>query len=228
MKVRRDFVTNSSSSSFITVQIESKTLSEIIKRFQLEVCPKLYDEDVDLTEEDFNGYTYVLNNSNVDGDVVTYTEQDGYIYEAPKNLREALNTFISLFDTEYAIISRKGCVPKIDFEEENPLPKNSQIAKEILLRSKEIFNDIGDVEIEYNDYGWGGDSDTRMYPDCYDKRTLKKIYKNIAAEKGISVDEVTEEDFEDYAGCRSSNDTERFTYSKKTGKCKYRRTLELE
>ena len=142
MKYRSDFVTNSSSSSFITVQIESKTLSEIIKRFQLEVCPKLYDEDVDLTEEDFNGYTYALNNSNVDGDVVTYTEQDGYIYEAPKNLKEALNTFISLFDTEYAIISRKGCVPKIDFEEENPLPKNSQIAKEILLRSKEIFDDF--------------------------------------------------------------------------------------
>ena len=67
-----------------------------------------------------------------------------------------------------------------------------------------------------------------MYPDCYDKKTLKKIYKNIAAEKGISVDEVTEEDFEDYAGGRSSNDTERFTYSKKTGKCKYTRTLELE
>ena len=228
MKFRSDFVTNSSSSSFITVKIESKTLADIIRRFQLEVCPRLYDEDVDLSEEDFTGYTYALNSSNVDGDIVTYTEQDGYIYEAPKNLRDALNTFISLFDTEYAIIKRKGCVPKIDFEEEEPLEKDSMIAKEILLKSKEIFNDIGDVEIEYQDYGWGGDSDTRMYPDCYDKKTLKKIYNDIAEIKGISVDEVTEEDFEDYAGCRSSNDTETFTYSKKTGKCKHTRTLELE
>ena len=37
MKVRTDFVTNSSSSSFIAMKFESNTLCEIFERFQKEI-----------------------------------------------------------------------------------------------------------------------------------------------------------------------------------------------
>ena len=229
MKVRSDFVTNSSSSSFVTMTIDSGVLAEIVKRFQLELCPDLLDGNADLSEAAYMDDSYGLGNVNVNGNIVTYTEHEGAYCDAPTNFRDSLNTFISFFDEYFASITRKGCVPKMDEEDlEEATSCDSRFAREVMERNKEIYDDIKSIDFEYSDYGWGGDSETRYYPDLYDRKTLKDIYKRIAEDLNKSIEEVTEEDFCDYVGGRASNEEYTFTYDKATGKCKHTRKLILD
>jgi hypothetical protein len=83
MKVRSDFVTNSSSSSFVTMTIDSGVLAEILKRFQLELCPDFLDENA---EGVFAGTECVVGTTNltssaIDAGITTIDNVPAYVLD---------------------------------------------------------------------------------------------------------------------------------------------------
>ena len=91
-----------------------------------------------------------------------------------------------------------------------------------------INNDKDAPIFEYADYGWGGDNEMRFYEDSYTDKQLKEMYKTIASQKGISVDDVTPDDFSEYVCDKQSIERIEFTYNKKTGKAKLYKSFELD
>ena len=89
VKFRSDFVTNSSSSSYISVTVESKTLSEIMLRLQKEMCPALFEDNVDIYELRYMDNTG-LARIRIDGDKVTYEEEEAWYSDGPTNLVSAV------------------------------------------------------------------------------------------------------------------------------------------
>ena len=84
MKIRTDFVTNSSSSSFIALKFESNTLCEIFERFQKEIVNE-------------KGERHPCAGFDVYDGIVEYREDEsGYWDDGPEKLHESLNLLISL------------------------------------------------------------------------------------------------------------------------------------
>ena len=75
--------------------------------------------------------------------------------------------------------------------------------------------------------GYGGDDEMRYYPENYDEESLASIMEDIASENGVTVDEVTDDMFNEYVGIRTSNFSTTFTYDRATGKTSFEKTAEL-
>lgn len=213
MKVRTDFVTNSSSSSFITMKFESNTLTDIIKRFSAEVVD-------DNEPNPCHGF-------DVDDGVVEYHEDEsGYIEEYPETLREALNLFIQLFyrwgEQSLEILEDESKNEKVNLSkyEGDNVPLRYKVAKEVFVNRKEIMEDMQFAEVVTGDVGWGGDDDTRYYEDSYDADTLQEIREAIAERNGIAIEDITDEDFSDYVGDFMSVNENTYTFTRKNGKGK--------
>ncbi len=214
MKVRTDFVTNSSSSSFIAMKFESNTLCEIFERFQKEIVN-------DKNER------HPCAGFDVDDGIVEYREDEsGYIEDSPENLRDALNLLLQLmyrWGEEPLEINRKEAdnkkVDLSEYEKEDTLLRH-KMAKEIFVNRKEIMADMQFAEVVTGDVGWGGDDDSRYYEDSYDADTLQEIHEAIAERNNIAIEDITEEDFSDYVGDFMSVSENTFTFkrSEKTGK----------
>ena len=214
MKIRSDFVTNSSSSSFVVMNVESETLSNILEKFADELS---------------GGYISV----EVNGEELVLSTED-YV-EPPEKVLDIVPAIAKLFCYEVYIPNSYE-----DDEEEEEAKEEfeeileedevySAIAKEIIENREKIENDLKVFSAEFSDYSYGGDSDTLYYRENYDEEYLNEILEKIAEENHCTVDEVDNDAFIRYIDKYKyiGEDKVSVDYSKDLGKIDSSRTFRL-
>ena len=212
MKIRTDFVTNSSSSSFIAMKFESNTLVEIFERFQKEIV-------------DDKNERHPCAGFDVEDGIVEYREDEsGYWDDGPEKLYEALNILISFMyrwgETPLEISKNESDNQKVnlsEYEKEDTILRH-KMAKEIFEKRNEIMEDMQFAEVVTGSVGWGGDDDTRYYEGSYDAETLQQIRESIAENNGVEIEDITEDMFCEYVGDFMSVDENTYTFTRKNGK----------
>ena len=203
MKIRSDFVTNSSSSSFVAIKLNSNTLGRILNNFQ-----EAIDEMIEKGE--FYGSISIYGSS------VRLSMDEAYYSGNIDSILDVLNAFIYMFvgyRDKLEISKNESINEKMDLSKfkAETASNGSKLAAEIFDFRKDILKDITFAEISLGDCGWGGDSESRYYESNYSKEKLEEIYEAIAEENGCDVSEVTDEDFGDYVGDKVG--IEEITYS---------------
>lgn len=209
MKIRNGFVTNSSSSSFVSVRIDNPKFAALIEKydnlFEDDMCVSVYTDDSEVNIQIEEGYA-----------------------EVPDNIENLLDCIISIFDESYYFYDDEEC-------EENNEEKNSGEAGsleafiyELKSMKNNFVDDTNEVEFTVSDIGWQGDSESRYEKSNYDEDTLDDIYEEIASNKGISKDSVTDEDFFEYVSDKVSTEENTYFYNKKENREEHTRSFYVE
>jgi hypothetical protein len=103
-----------------------------------------------------------------------------------------------------------------------------ELVKQLDENEEKILENIKSFEINNSESGWQGDSEARYYTGKYDSETLKKYYKEIAEKLGCSVEEVTEEDFQEFVADKISIDEVNVVYNPETGELEQTKSFYLE
>ena len=212
MKIRSDFVTNSSSSSFVVMNVESETLSNILKKFADELSC---------------GYISV----EVNGEELVLSTED-YV-EPPEKVLDIVPAIAKLFCYEVYIPNSYE-----DEEEEEEAKEEFEeileedevypvIAKEIIENRKDIEKDLKVFSGEFSDYSYGGDSDALYYRENYDEEYLNEILEKIAEENHCTIDEIDNDAFIRYVGKYIGEDKVSVDYSREQGEINSSRIFRL-
>ena len=212
MKIRSDFVTNSSSSSFVVMNVESETLSNLLKKFADELS---------------GGYISV----EVNGEELVLSTED-YV-EPPEKVLDIVPAIAKLFCYEVYIPNsyeneEEEEEAKEEFEEileEDEV--YSAIAKEIIENREAIEKDLKVFSGEFSDYSYGGDSDALYYRENYDEEYLNEILEKIAEENHCTIDEIDNDAFIRYVGKYIGEDKVSVDYSRELGEINSSRTFRL-
>ena len=212
MKIRSDFVTNSSSSSFVVMNVESETLSNILKKFADELSC---------------GYISV----EVNGEELVLSTED-YV-EPPEKVLDIVPAIAKLFcyevyipnsyeDEEEAEEAKEEFEEILEEDEVYPV-----IAKEIIENREAIEKDLKVFSGEFSDYSYGGDSDALYYRENYDEEYLNEILEKIAEENHCTIDEIDNDAFIRYVGKYIGEDKVSVDYSRDLGEINSSRTFRL-
>ena len=168
MKIRTDFVTNSSSSSFVALTIESKEFALILKKAE-DILRDIFSEENDY----FGGEIRISDSifSFEQGDV-----QDGMSGYVPKRKAEIIPSLASLF-------SRGEVSSKSDLDEEE--------CGELLPLLTELFEKADTLEGSFKRVEWLG---KESYYGEYEEPCLSREY-TWSEDAGESYKEI-EEDFD--------------------------------
>ena len=193
MKFRKDFVTNSSSSSFIAIDVESEDFVELLSRF-LDGLYLIFGNNIIIDKE---------NNK------MSLEYEDGYCPDTPESLEGFVDSFVE-FVEETAELQDE----EVDISEITTLVEKIKDWKEELV---ELLKK-GKVSWECKDIGWGGDDTSRFDKNTYSEEWLNEVYDAILREhKELkSYDDITDEIFDDYVANKSSNEEHIFTYDGKS------------
>lgn len=207
MVIRSSFVTNSSSSSFVCVNINSKEIVDILKEFEEEL------------QEIFE---YGGLNFSSDTEVELYIDE-GYT-ETPTDKDDLIHILAGLLDYKYY---DEYCYALED-EEELDMSQFKEVVQRLIASKDEIMKNLKRFKLTNGHSGWQGDDDTRFEEDWYEEENLIDIKETIAAEKGCTVDELTSEDFCEYVCDKMNTEECVFEYDGETGEIKQYRTTELD
>lgn len=215
IKIRSDFVTNSSSSSFVALKIKSPMLAEIIKHFKKEIS---------VGEFQYNP----CSRFDVKKDIIKF--EDEFCCDEPENLLGVLTSLIEIIASDFYVnLNKPESIDSIISELENKeLNVSEKTALHIIKNRKEIIDDIESVKFDVTVSDYGGDGDSRFEFDSYDEDYLKELLKQIAEANDIPVEEVDEDVFADYVADMMSVEEISFRFDKSTGQTKIARKYRLE
>lgn len=218
MKYRSDFVTNSSSSSYLSFTIKSNMLYKIISSFKEEYEKKLKKKlDTLQDKSDYENVYSILNHLILDEKENSISmEENEYYIDEPDSLGDILNILINLISDNLdwrGLISydEKG---NIIYETDND-DIDVKLLKELECNFNDIVKDISEAYGECSEVGWGGDDDSRYSKDSYSESQLLEIYKDMAKQMGRTVEDVMGDDdaFSEYVADKTSVYSTNFKYN---------------
>ena len=191
MKIRSDFVTNSSSSSYGAISITCKPLVDILEQYKSLI-----------NNRGLGSFPppWTISWKADEGTIVWNWDEDGpspsYV---PHNVDEVLQSLLyALQDTVDG---------GIDVAPLGPL------ARTIVEHREDIEGHITGVFWQSIDQEWG-DGESRIDKSSYSEERLQDIMQSIADEQGCSVDDLTDDDFINYAAKATSIDETIFEYDR--------------